>query len=127
MSKPFYLINIFISQIYTTCESHLSVNNHYFPVVTIILCSRKKGNNRRKHLCLDTILLQLLRIFIWKQHNRTHAIIHDSDFHTLFYLFLQNIQHCIPHRTPFNNEILQKNIFLCFFQFLKKICKFIFP
>ena len=125
MPETYLLVNIFVCQVCTSGERHFSVNHHDFSVVSVVIISGKNRTDRCKHLTLNSLCFQHLRIEIRQQCKNTHSIIHHTDFHAIFCLFLQNIKNAVPHNTFFYNKEFQKNEFFCFSQFFQHIFKLI--
>ena len=127
MSKPFFLINIFICQIDSACKCRMSIDHADFAMISVILVRGKNWLDRTKHFAFDSFFLKCLRIMIRQKRNTAHPIIHKSDFHPFFHLFFQDFQDAIPHNSLFYDKVFHENEFLCLSKFRFQLLKLIFP
>ena len=126
MSMLFIGIDIFVCQIDSSSKADISVNYADLSMITGIEFAGQNRYKRIKDTAFDSVALQFFVVSVRQCHDTSHIIINHADIYALSCLFLQDIQNGVPHFSFLNNEILHKDVFLCFFQFFHHSFKFDF-
>ena len=113
MSKPWFLVDIFIRQIDTTGKSDITINDRNLPVVTVVLSQVKDWTNRVKRCNLDSLLLHILDESGRNPHRASKIIIDQTHIHALFCFPLHDFQDRIPHLALLDDKILHKYKMIC--------------
>ena len=119
MTKAFSGVDVFVCQIQTTGKTNRSIDNHHFPVVTIVQPQRHDGNKSVEHLALDSFGAQNTVIIPGKGKHAAHIIIEYPYIDAFCSLFFQYGEDAVPKNTRLDDKVFQKDIALGFVQFFQ--------
>ena len=116
VSKPVHLVDVFVSEVDAAGIADVSVNDADFSVVTIV---QVRGDERKQAVKTNDLHAHRPKFFVVvmrERGNTSHIVIHQTDFDALRGLLPQNFQDGIPHDAALDDEKLDENKALSFFQ-----------
>ncbi len=75
VSEAVYAVNVFISNVDTSAEGYLAVNNKYLAVIPVVLDSREEGSERIEYPTLNSLFRELFLVPERQRELRAHSVI----------------------------------------------------
>ena len=109
MSESGLLVDVLVGDIYSACDAHVSVNDKYLSVVTVVLHRRYHRAERVENQRFYALFSHFLLVSERQGELAAHAVIDESDLYALRDLFEKYLDDLLPHLAVVNDEILHKD------------------
>ena len=123
MAVDRFAVYITVGKVYSAGKSRVSVDNHYFPVVAVIIMGRNKRRKGRKNLAFYSEFFQKFRIVSRKSCEFVGSVIDNSYVNAFLNLFCKDFKNLSPHYSFIDYEIFKEYKMARFFKLGKHFVK----
>ena len=120
MSESSAAVDVLVGKIDPARVPDFSVDHGNLSVIAVVVKIADNGDKGQKFFSVDPRLFQRLVIAHVHTAHAADVVVHDLDFHALFHLPLQHVEHRVPKPALGDDEVFEEDIFLCVFEVAQK-------
>ncbi len=113
-------VYILVGKVHASRKRHITVDDAYLAVITVVLKNGEKRRERIEHTAPDARRFKLRAVILRKEKKAADVVIHHAHLNALCGFLLQHVKYGIPHLALLHDKILHKDVFLRLFKLLEQ-------